>query len=163
MDDGGDMNKSQELFDPDGDSQMTRASRRSFIGGLAVGVAGLLAAVGAGIGAGFLYPVPHRKTKPLFICLIEQLPESLPLEILSPAGRKALLFRQTNGSILAIDKTCTHLGCQIFWRQAEKRFECPCHMGIFDETGSPISGPPQRPLERYPVEIRNKKVFVTFG
>jgi Rieske Fe-S protein len=37
---------------------------------------------------------------------------------------------------------------------------CPCHEGIFDaDTGDVISGPPQRPLGRIDVEVRNGTVW----
>jgi aromatic-L-amino-acid decarboxylase len=44
----------------------------------------------------------------------------------------------------------------------KNRFFCPCHEGAFDlETGRPIAGPPQRPLPRVTLEIRDGVVYAT--
>jgi Rieske Fe-S protein len=38
--------------------------------------------------------------------------------------------------------------------------ECPCHEGHFDATtGAVLEGPPQRPLGRIDVEVRNGTVW----
>ncbi len=38
--------------------------------------------------------------------------------------------------------------------------ECPCHEGFFDaRSGAVLSGPPQRPLGRIDVEMRNGVVW----
>ena len=63
---------------------------------------------------------------------------------------------------VAFDQKCTHLSCAVIPRIAEKRFQCPCHHGFFDlETGTPLAGPPRRPLERILLEIRNGELFAT--
>jgi cytochrome b6-f complex iron-sulfur subunit len=139
-----------------------KMNRRSFLGyaaGLCASVMGIFAGV---IGIGFLYPVKKKKSPALFICLVSQVPKNEPMEIKDPKGRKVLLLGNTKGELLAISTICTHLGCTAYYRPGKKRFECPCHGGVFDGEGNPIAGPPQRPLERYPVEIREGKVFVQF-
>jgi Rieske Fe-S protein len=42
--------------------------------------------------------------------------------------------------------TCTHLGCQVLWDGAAKKFKCPCHGGLYDVSGQVLDGPPPRPL-----------------
>ncbi len=83
-------------------------------------------------------------------------------EIKDPKGRTVLLMRQSTGSLMAISTICTHLGCNVFYREKKAHFECPCHQGFFDMEGNVISGPPQRPLDRYPIEVRDGKVFVQY-
>ena len=34
---------------------------------------------------------------------------------------------------------------------------------VFDADGNPVSGPPERPLERYPVVVREGRIFVQFA
>ena len=49
--------------------------------------------------------------------------------------------------------TCTHLGCGVRWEEAGKRFLCPCHGGVFDSEGQPVSGPVFKPLDRLEARI----------
>jgi len=41
--------------------------------------------------------------------------------------------------------TCTHLGCQVLWDGAAKKFKCPCHGGLYDVNGQVLDGPPRDP------------------
>ena len=137
-------------------------NRRSFLTKLFWGAAGAMGLASVWLGGGFLYPVPERKRKPLFICLDSEVSPGTPKEIVDPNGRKVLLIR-TDKEILAIGTVCTHLGCSVFYRAKEDIFECPCHQGVFDGLGNPVSGPPQEPLKRYPVDIRQGKIFISFA
>jgi menaquinol-cytochrome c reductase iron-sulfur subunit len=51
------------------------------------------------------------------------------------------------------DVHCTHMGCPVTWNQAAARFLCPCHGGVFDGNGRPLSGPPPRGLDQYAVKV----------
>ena len=62
---------------------------------------------------------------------------------------KVAVRRLSNGDIEALSTRCTHQGCPVKWDEAAREFQCPCHRGVFDQTGTPIAGPPLRPLERY--------------
>lgn len=73
------------------------------------------------------------------------------------------LCRMEDGGFLALSSQCTHLGCTIPWDEREKRFACPCHGSSFDITGSVITPPAPRPLDRYPVHIENNVVKVDAG
>jgi len=138
-------------------------SRRKFLGTLSA-VAGSLAGIMITIVAvGFLYPVPRRGARPLFACLESEFPPGQVREIKDPRGHKVLLMRRSSGEIVAFATVCTHLGCAVYYRPEEERFDCPCHQGVFDANGFPISGPPRTPLPRYPTEVREGKVFIQFG
>jgi cytochrome b6-f complex iron-sulfur subunit len=76
-----------------------------------------------------------------------------------PAG-KFYLVRLDDGGFLALDRTCTHLGCTVPWRADEDRFACPCHASTFDITGNVLGPPAPRPLDRYLVRIENDIVKV---
>ena len=63
------------------------------------------------------------------------------------------LSRQPDGSYVAFEPHCTHLGCAYAWNEAAAQFVCPCHGGKFDRTGKTIAGPPPRGLDRYEIQI----------
>lgn len=70
------------------------------------------------------------------------------------ADDPAILIRLGEDEFVAFSQKCTHLGCVVF---AEgEHLECPCHEGFFDiRTGQVTSGPPERPLEQFAVEVRD--------
>jgi len=73
-----------------------------------------------------------------------------------------LLVRTGASSFVAYDQQCTHLSCPVVAVFAERRLHCPCHNGWFDlETGRPVAGPPQRPLPRVTLDVRNGTVYAT--
>lgn len=55
---------------------------------------------------------------------------------------------------------CTHQGCQVVWTPDQDCYLCPCHAGIFNAAGQPISGPPELPLREYPVHLQDDVVVV---
>jgi menaquinol-cytochrome c reductase iron-sulfur subunit len=58
---------------------------------------------------------------------------------------------------------CTHLGCGYSFDQDKKQFSCPCHHGVFDvKTGAVLAGPPPRPLDELPVEVRDGEIHVKY-
>jgi nitrite reductase/ring-hydroxylating ferredoxin subunit len=72
----------------------------------------------------------------------------------------AILVHLPGGELRAFSQKCTHLGCVVYWDPEATEMACPCHEGIFDaDTGDVISGPPQRPLGRIDVEVRNGTVW----
>lgn len=61
----------------------------------------------------------------------------------------------------AIIRTCTHAGCETAY--ADREFACPCHGGVFDNSGNPIAGPPQRPLGRLTVAVSAGELALSRG
>jgi len=55
---------------------------------------------------------------------------------------------------------CTHLGCIPKYDASIKSFVCPCHNGVFDIHGNPISGPVTKPLEIPPFSIQGDSILV---
>jgi len=76
-----------------------------------------------------------------------------------PAGR-FYLARLDDGGFLALDRTCTHLGCTVPWNAETARFDCPCHASAFDIAGDVLAPPAPRPLDLYTVRIENGLVKV---
>jgi cytochrome b6-f complex iron-sulfur subunit len=76
-----------------------------------------------------------------------------------PAG-SFYLARLDDGGFLALDRTCTHLGCTVPWNAETGRFDCPCHASAFDITGAVLAPPAPRPLDLYLVRVENGLVKV---
>lgn len=95
------------------------------------------------------------------------LPARLPLSALPPAGRLRVLhrgdpveLRREGEEIFARSLLCTHQGCEVRWRADLERYRCPCHQGLFDAAGRPLSGPPQRPLAEIAVRVEAGMIVV---
>lgn len=73
----------------------------------------------------------------------------------------AILVRPDTDVLLGFSQKCTHLGCVVFWSADDTVFECPCHEGLFNLEGRPIAGPPERPLARIQLEIRDGVIWAT--
>lgn len=72
----------------------------------------------------------------------------------------AILVHLPGGQLRAFSQKCTHLGCVVYYKADSQEMECPCHEGVFDAgSGDVISGPPQRPLGRIDVEVRDATVW----
>lgn len=56
---------------------------------------------------------------------------------------------------------CTHLGCEVKWNSEQKKYFCPCHEGIYDSRGFPISGPPPRRLHELHVSVADGIATIT--
>ncbi|HYV38157.1 MAG TPA: ubiquinol-cytochrome c reductase iron-sulfur subunit [Gemmataceae bacterium] len=72
-----------------------------------------------------------------------------------PVGAWVIRNRDPRGRdvIYALSTTCTHLGCNPNWLDAEKKFKCPCHGSGFRISGINFEGPAPRPLERYAIKL----------
>jgi Rieske Fe-S protein len=64
---------------------------------------------------------------------------------------------------IAISTRCAHVGCPVRWIDAAERFVCPCHGGVYDLLGRRVSGPPVRPLDRFPTRVRGENVQMYTG
>jgi menaquinol-cytochrome c reductase iron-sulfur subunit len=63
----------------------------------------------------------------------------------------------------AFNSRCTHLGCGYVFDDKAGHFFCPCHRGQFDvKSGAVLAGPPPRPLDELPVQIRESAVYVQY-
>lgn len=71
----------------------------------------------------------------------------------------AIILRLGEDTVIAFSQKCTHLGCVVYWDPDHTRLECPCHEGIFNLEGRPVAGPPERPLARIQVEVRDGTIW----
>jgi menaquinol-cytochrome c reductase iron-sulfur subunit len=68
-----------------------------------------------------------------------------------------------NTPYIAISTRCAHVGCPVRWVDASERFVCPCHGGVYDLLGRRVSGPPVRPLDRFPTRVVGDRVQLYSG
>ncbi len=109
----------------------------------------------------YLVPRPRRAAfRKIFVARSPDLPGEDVYEMIDLNGRPLAIIQRAGGSPLAISLVCTHLGCRVHWQPKPRTFLCPCHMGIFDEEGRTLSGPPPSPLPHYQVSVENENVFV---
>lgn len=141
---------------------LVRASACGMVGGLAAGYGGC-----AAMGARFLFPAASRERRWQFLARVPDVPVGGSIVYRAPSGEPiAVARRAETGSaedFVALSSTCPHLGCQVHWQTAEKRFFCPCHNGAFDPEGRAIAGPPYeagQSLARYPLEVREGVLFI---
>ena len=73
---------------------------------------------------------------------------------------KAAGLSSREAEVIALDSTCTHLGCRVSWDAEAKLLRCPCHGGVYDTTGAVKAGPPPRALARLMTRIEDGQVQV---
>lgn len=73
---------------------------------------------------------------------------------------------------IALYWKCPHLGCTVPWKPDDPsmdpikdkgRFNCPCHGSLYDRYGQIIAGPAPRPMDYFPLEIKDGKLLVSTG
>ncbi len=134
-------------------------TRREFVRYLVVASGGFAAGdVGVALWAS-LRTINHGRPRP--IVELAQLPEGSAHLFHYPSGADpAILVHLPGGELRAFSQKCTHLGCVVYYDARKSEMECPCHEGHFDAaTGDVKSGPPQRPLGRIDVEVRDGVVW----
>jgi nitrite reductase/ring-hydroxylating ferredoxin subunit len=111
--------------------------------------------------AGSLFRRRDAKLPPKEIARVDDIPIGGSLVFDYPeAHQPAVLVRLAELRFVAFDQKCTHLSCPVIPRVKEDQLYCPCHEGRFDlTTGRPLAGPPQRPLARIQLEIRDKRIY----
>lgn len=56
-------------------------------------------------------------------------------------GQKMGAYRDGEGRLHMVDTTCTHMGCELKWNDAERTWDCPCHGSRFTYEGEIVEGP----------------------
>ena len=69
-------------------------------------------------------------------------------KILELEGKRVAAFRSDAGAVTLLSPTCTHMGCEVRWNQAESTWDCPCHGSRFKPRGAVVSGPAESPLSK---------------
>lgn len=66
--------------------------------------------------------------------------------IVEVEGHKVGVYRDDKEKLHFVDTTCTHMGCELKWNDAEKTWDCPCHGSRFTYEGDIVEGPAHHPL-----------------
>ena len=66
-----------------------------------------------------------------------------------------------NFDVFAVN--CTHLGCPVSWFPQSGLFMCPCHGGVYYESGARASGPPPRGLYEYAYRVKDGRLEIRAG
>lgn len=141
---------------------LSSASSWLMLGGLFTGY-GTCAAMGVR----YLFPARRRPKAWLFVGRTDEMKVGDALEYRSPSGQNVAIARQGDGGtvsdFVALSSTCPHLGCQVHWESQNTRFFCPCHNGVFDPAGNPVSGPPaeaNQALPRFDMKIDDGILYI---
>jgi cytochrome b6-f complex iron-sulfur subunit len=70
--------------------------------------------------------------------------------------KPAILVRTSDGEFKAFNAVCTHLECTVQYKADTSQMWCACHNGLYDLSGTVVSGPPPRPLESFTVKLRGE-------
>ncbi len=74
---------------------------------------------------------------------------------------QGIIVANTASGYVALDSTCTHLGCTIAYSAASNNFPCPCHGSLYSATGSVLNGPATVALKLYPVSKSGNILTIT--
>ena len=86
------------------------------------------------------------------------LPEGVRVRIL--VGEEPVEVVRRGGAATARSLWCTHLGCEVRWKQATESYDCPCHEGRFDAEGRVVAGPPGLPLRALEVRVVGDRIVL---
>ena len=135
--------------------------RRQFLTRLAAGAAGS-ALAGCGAGNGVSGPLTPPAAAPRTIRTpLPPIGETLP----EFDGDLALAVTRVSATnVVAISRTCTHMGCIVLVPAAPgQTLDCPCHGSRFTTAGAVVNGPAERPLPSFPARIDGQQVVITVG
>lgn len=138
-------------------------TRREFVRYLTLGSVG--AAIGSvGLGAMTQQRRPPDR-EPREIVALDEVPIAGSYLFSYPTDEDpAILIRPTADELLGYSQRCTHLACVVYYEHEASELICPCHSGHFDASdGRNVTGPPQRPLNRIDLEIRDGVVWAVGG
>jgi nitrite reductase/ring-hydroxylating ferredoxin subunit len=138
-----------------------RISRRTaFLGGLGTLAAGLIAGLGLDrlTARSTRAPTADATAVPglnnqlvgingrwAAVATVEELPEGAVRPFAAGALRGLLI--NDRGTVRAMSRVCTHLGCVLEFQKPEQVLICPCHGAQFDMQGAPVSS------DYYPISL----------
>lgn len=147
-------------YTAEGEDQVTR---REFVRYLTLGSVG--AAVGSVGLAGMTQLRRQPEREPMEVVAVDQIDIGGSYLFRYPTDHDpAILIRPTEDELLGFSQRCTHLACVVYYEHDASELICPCHNGHFDaQDGRNVAGPPQRPLNRIDLEIRDGVVWAVGG
>ena len=140
-------------------ARANKLTRRNFLawvwGALLVGL------LGQGLTALFHFFKPRVESGGFGgVVVVGELEEFEPGTMSYVQKGRVYISRLEDGGVLALWQRCTHLGCTVPWREDEGQFHCPCHSSLFNRRGEIIGGPAPRPLDIFPVSLKDGSLVV---
>ena len=133
-------------------------TRREFVRYLVLASGAIAAGTIATAAWASLRPINHGEPRP--IVALDKVPVNGSYLFRYPTqDDPAILVRLPGDQLRAMSQKCTHLSCVVYYQADERRMICPCHEGVFDVNGHVVEGPPQRPLGRIAVEVRDGTIW----
>jgi len=147
------------------------ATRRRFFSSLTRGILGTISSILAVLGGGALASTGRQQDEWLAASALHDLPDNEPtpvmLSVMKVDGFREVLQRRTiflvktgASEVVALDGTCTHLGCLVAWDAQAHAFKCPCHGGLYDKNGAVTDGPPPERLMKIATRVDGDRVLV---
>ena len=140
----------------EGDHYVTRREMVKFmtLGSVLLAAANWIAALAAGL-------IHRGSSAERYIGSASALQETGSLLFRYPADADpCIAVRTPEGKLVAYSQVCTHLSCAVVYDRKENALLCPCHKGAFNiDSGSPVAGPPERPLPRVRIEQRGNQLY----
>jgi nucleotide-binding universal stress UspA family protein/nitrite reductase/ring-hydroxylating ferredoxin subunit len=62
-------------------------------------------------------------------------------------GRRLAVFKEENGSVVALNPKCQHMGCTVDWNDTDQTWDCPCHGSRYRRDGKVFQGPAKKDLD----------------
>lgn len=69
-------------------------------------------------------------------------------KIIELKNTKVGVYKKTEDEIFMVKPICTHLGCELYFNNFDKTWECPCHGSKFSYEGKQIEVPSNKDLKR---------------
>lgn len=70
-------------------------------------------------------------------------------KIIKIDNTKVGIYKSKTGEIYKVKPICTHLGCELYFNNIEKIWECPCHGSKFTYDGKSIEVPSNKDLKTF--------------
>jgi len=78
-------------------------------------------------------------------------------------GKKILVQRTSDTTLLSLSAICTHAGCTVNFN-GEDKLNCPCHGSSFAAaSGAVLNGPAGAPLRSFPTVIAGDDVTISLA
>jgi cytochrome b6-f complex iron-sulfur subunit len=137
-------------------------TRRDFIGKACIASACVTCAYASAPAVNYLVPRAKPKLQGLIrVARSDEVADGKGVQFQVDDETQVLVVR-VDGSLTALNPSCTHLGCFVKWNERDKIIRCPCHSATFHRDGSKPTTPAERPLPAFPVREEGGQIYVTF-
>lgn len=95
-----------------------------------------------------------KSGEPNYLLAVSKFPQGVLHSLPDPQGAQQ--------GVIVYSAICTHLGCQVNWKNINETYLCPCHSSNFDPKAGckVIGGPAPRPLPQLPIKIQGNNLVV---